>query len=132
MTAGSPSACPARPRPPLPTQPVLQVQAARYLLAGHPFCWNGLSFAHAVASMHPAAQQAQQPALAAALAGLPGLSGLPLPLPQPQPPQQLQPAAPPAPAAQPELALPLQGQLQAPAALQKQLAELLAACASGT
>ncbi|PSC73578.1 YGGT family [Micractinium conductrix] len=24
-----------------------KVQAARFLLAGHPFCWNGLSFAHA-------------------------------------------------------------------------------------
>ena len=28
-----------------------QVQAARFLLAGHPFCWNGLSFASAVAAM---------------------------------------------------------------------------------
>jgi hypothetical protein len=27
------------------------VQAARYLLAGHPFAWNGLTFAHAVAAM---------------------------------------------------------------------------------
>jgi len=36
----------------------LQVQAARFLLAGHPFCWNGLSFAHAVVSMAPAASGA--------------------------------------------------------------------------
>ncbi len=95
----------------------LQVQAARFLLAGHPFCWNGLSFAHAVASIEPAAPQpqAQQAALPAAL------PGFPLP--------QLQSAAP---ATQPDMSLQLQGQLQAPAALQKQLAELLAACATGT
>ncbi|KAI3438520.1 hypothetical protein D9Q98_000948 [Chlorella vulgaris] len=30
-----------------------RVQAARFLLASHPFCWNGLSFSHAVAAMHP-------------------------------------------------------------------------------
>jgi hypothetical protein len=28
-----------------------KVQAAKFLLAGQPFCWNGLSFAHAVAAM---------------------------------------------------------------------------------
>eukprot|EP00887_Chlorella_sp_A99_P004764 scaffold4.g4764.t1 len=28
-----------------------RVQAAHFLLAGHPFCWNGLAFAHAVASL---------------------------------------------------------------------------------
>lgn len=106
---------------PCPSNLPPQVQAARFLLAGHPFCWNGLSFAHAVASLETAAQQAQQQALPAAL------PGLPLPLPQlPLPP----PA--PAPAAQPDVTLSLQGQLQAPAALQKQLAELLAACAGGT
>lgn len=31
-----------------------KVQAARFLLAGHPFCWNGLSFARAAASLAPA------------------------------------------------------------------------------
>jgi hypothetical protein len=93
-----------------------KVQAARFLLAGHPFCWNGLSFAHAVTSLEVPAPQAQQPALPAAL------PGSPLPLPQLSPLAQ---------AAQ-EFQLPLQGQLQAPAALQKQLAELLAACATGT
>ena len=41
----------------------MQVQAARFLLAGHPFCWNGLSFAHAVATM-------QQSTNAEPLAGL--------------------------------------------------------------
>ena len=45
-----------------------QVQAARFLLAGHPFCWNGLSFASAVAAMP-----------------------LPLPGPQPLPQPPLQP-----------------------------------------
>lgn len=39
-----------------------KVQAARFLLAGHPFCWNGLSFAHAVAAM----QQHEAAAAAAA------------------------------------------------------------------
>lgn len=44
-----------------------KVQAARFLLAGHPFCWNGLSFAHAVHAMQ------QEPAAAAAQAPLPPL-----------------------------------------------------------
>lgn len=77
MTAGSPNACPARPRPPVPTQPVLQVQAVRYLLAGHPFCWNGLSFAHAATTL-----QAQAPP-----------SALPLPLPPASSPLKLKPEA---------------------------------------
>lgn len=48
-----------------------KVQAARFLLAGHPFCWNGLSFAHVVATMQQAAVAAamqQEPLLAQLLA----------------------------------------------------------------
>lgn len=46
---------PSLPRPPLPSQALLTqvltpVQSARYLLAGHPFTWNGLAFAHSLAS----------------------------------------------------------------------------------
>ena len=95
--------CPALTTSPCPAPPSLppQVQAACFLLAGHPFCWNGLSFAHAVASMDRVA-----PAL---------------PLPQPQP------VAPAPQAAQPQ-AEARQQAAQAPAQLQRQLADLLAAC----
>ena len=30
------------------TQLLTPIQATRYLLAGHPFTWNGLAFAHAL------------------------------------------------------------------------------------
>lgn len=34
-------------------------QAARYLLAAHPFSWNGLALAHAVASVHGGGEEAK-------------------------------------------------------------------------
>jgi hypothetical protein len=32
------------------TQLLTPIQATRYLLAGHPFTWNGLAFAHSLAA----------------------------------------------------------------------------------
>ena len=37
-----------------------KVQAARYLLATHPFCWNGLAFALAAHQLEQKQQQRQQ------------------------------------------------------------------------
>lgn len=55
----------------------LQVQAARFLLAGHPFCWNGLSFALAAASLAPAGDTVvkQEPPLSQLLARLQQATG---------------------------------------------------------
>lgn len=35
------------------THVLTPIQAARYLLAGHPFTWNGLAFAHSLAGLAP-------------------------------------------------------------------------------
>lgn len=54
-----------------------KVQAARFLLAGHPFCWNGLSFALAAASLAPAGATAvkQEQPLSELLARLQQVAG---------------------------------------------------------
>ena len=43
---------------PEPLRSCMQVQAAHFLLASHPFIWNGLSFAHAAADKEQAQKQA--------------------------------------------------------------------------